>query len=71
MIAGYLTFKELEIITGFKPKYLKQLILNGLEYHELDIQYDMNNLKIDTNLSWDEMLFSIDEVERWLKVHIF
>lgn len=71
MIAGYITYKELELITGFKPKYLKQLILNGLKYHELDINYDEDNLKIDTNLSWDEMLFNINEVEDWLKVHIF
>lgn len=65
MLAGYVTYEELKIITGYSDKFLNKLIINGLNIHEADLQYKQMNSKIK------QMLFNLQEVEDWLKVHIF
>lgn len=65
MLAGYVTYEELKIITGYTDSFLNKLILNGLNVHEADADYKRMDSKIK------QTLFSLTEVEEWLKVHIF
>lgn len=65
MLAGYVTYEELKLITGYPDRILNQLIINGLNIHECDV----DRKKIGGNTK--QMLFNIQEVEDWLKVHVF
>ena len=65
MIAGYVTYEELKLITGFDDKFLNKLIIKGLNIHEADLEYTKFTSK------YKQMLFNLAEVEEWLKVHIF
>ena len=37
MLAGYVTYEELKLITGYPDRFLNQLIVNGLNIHEADL----------------------------------
>jgi len=65
MLAGYVTYEELKLITGYPDRFLNQLIVNGLNIHEADL----NMKQIGGNTK--QMLFNLQEVEDWLKVHVF
>ena len=65
MLAGYVTYDELKIITGYSDAFLNKLILNGLNVHEADATYS----RVDSKIK--QTLFSLQEVEDWLRVHIF
>lgn len=67
MIAGYVTFDELKIITGYPEKFLKSLLLKGLNFHEITLDTDFNSEKSIKG----QTLFSLKEVEEWIKVHVF
>lgn len=65
MLNGYVTYDELRIITGYSEPFLNKLIVEGLKIHEADLQPHKVTHKLK------EKLFSLQEVENWLKVHIF
>lgn len=65
MIAGYVTYDELKLITGFDDKLLNKLILLGMNYHELDLDHTNFTSK------YKEQLFNLEEVEEWIRMHIF
>ncbi len=65
MLAGYVTYDELLLITGFSEKFLNKLIIKGLNMHEADLEYEKLSSK------YKQQLFNLQEVEDWLKVHIF
>lgn len=67
MIAGYVTFDELLLLTGFTENYLKKLLLNGLKYHEIHLKYN----DMTTKPPLRQCLFDLNEVEEWIKVHVF
>lgn len=70
MLSGYITYDELKIITGYNDAFLSKLITKGLKLHEADLEY--NNKKKPTRESkYRQMLFDINEVENWLRVHVF
>lgn len=68
MIAGYVTYNELKIITGYSDVMLTKLLIQGINSHELEITKGIRKEKI---LPLKEQLFNLNEVERWIKVHIF
>lgn len=65
MLDGYVTYEELKIITGYSEKFLNKLIVKGLKFHEADLQPERITHKLK------ECLFSLKEVESWLRIHIF
>ena len=68
MLNGYVTYDELKLITGYNDSFLSKLISKGLNLHEADLDYDVNKPK---KTSYKMMLFNLQEVEDWLRVHIF
>ena len=68
MINGYVTYNELKIITGFDDNLLRQLLLEGLTHHELEV-----NITIDKryNKPLKEQLFNLEEVEKWISTHVY
>lgn len=70
MLAGYITYDELKLITGYSDTFLSKLITKGLQFHEADLEY--NNPKKPKNpYNYKKTLFNLQEVEDWLKVHVF
>lgn len=65
MLAGYVTYEELLLITGFSEKVLNKLIIKGLNLHEMDLEPNKLTSK------YKQQLFDLSEVEEWLKVHVF
>lgn len=70
MLAGYITYEELKLITGYSDVILNKLITKGLNFHELDLEYNNIN-KPKRSDRYKRMLFNLQEVEDWLRVHIF
>ena len=62
MIAGYVTYEELKIITGYTQDTLDRLIIDGMRLHELSYQ---------GTGPFRNYLFNLEEVENWLRVNIF
>lgn len=70
MLAGYITYEELKLITGYSDTFLSKLITKGLQFHEADLEY--NNPKNPKNpYNYKKTLFNLQEVEDWLRVHVF
>lgn len=67
MIAGYITYNELKLITGYSDQLLKNLILQGLNIHELEVAVEASQKDQKIN----EQVFNLKEIENWLKVHIY
>lgn len=61
MLAGYVTYKELLIITGYPPAKLNALIKKGLNQKELKVGRLTDRYKL--------MLFDIQEVEEWIRMY--
>lgn len=70
MLDGYVTYDELKLITGFSDYFLSKLITKGLVFHEADLEYNSKKKPLRTD-RYKKMLFSLHEVEQWLRVHIF
>jgi hypothetical protein len=70
MLNGYVTYDELKLITGFNDYFLNKLITKGLTIHEADLEYN-NVEKPQRRDRYCQRLFNLQEVEDWLKVHIF
>ena len=70
MLNGYVTYKELKLITGFSDCFLSRLITKGLNIHEVDLEYNSVN-KPKREDRYKNLLFNLEEVENWLRVHIF
>lgn len=68
LINGYVTYDELKIITGYSDSTLKKLLIDGLSYHELGIQVESDRRYTK---SLEQHLFDLQEVENWLKVHVY
>ena len=66
MINGYVTYKELLLITGLENKVLDKLIRNGLTYHEISYE----NINPDS-VSIHNKLFNLEEVINWISLHIY
>ena len=71
MLAGYITYEELKLITGFSDVFLNRLITKGLAFHEVDLEYNNIGRKPKREDYYKRILFNIQEVENWLKVHVF
>lgn len=67
MIAGYITYDELKLITGYSDQLLKNLILQGLNIHEVEVAIEGSHK--DRKVT--EQVFNLKEIENWLKVHIY
>lgn len=61
MIAGYVTYDELKIITGFNDYTLNTLIKTGMRAHQITPE----------GRTYKQSLFNLQEVEDWAKVHLF
>jgi hypothetical protein len=70
MLAGYITYEELKLITGYSEVILNKLITKGLAFHELDLEYNNIN-KPQRSDRYKRLLFNLQEVEQWLRLHIF
>ena len=70
MLAGYITYEELKLITGYSEVILNKLITKGLAFHELDLEYNNTN-KPKRSDRYKRLLFNLQEVEQWLRLHIF
>ena len=68
MIAGYVTYNELKLITGFSDTMLTSLLIQGMNAHELEVIKGINSKK---PIPLREHLFNLKEVEHWLNIHIF
>ncbi len=76
MLAGYVTYDELLLITGFSNAFLSKLIVQGLTLHQADLQYiqltelqEANSRKCSQ--VYKQTLFNLAEVEEWLRMHVF
>ena len=67
MINGYVTFEELKIITGLDNLLLEKLIREGVTLHELS--YEPLDGRISRKL--EQRLFNLDEVTKWISLHIY
>lgn len=67
MLAGYVTYKELKLITGFSDSFLNKLIVKGMNLNEADLEYERLNFPS----KYTQLLFNLQDVEEWLKVHVF
>ena len=45
--------------------FLNKLIVQGLSIHEVDLEHTKISSK------YKQILFNLDEVEEWLRVHVF
>ncbi len=70
MLNGYVTYNELKLITGYNDYFLSKLITKGLTFHEADLEYNNVN-KPQRADRYKQTIFNLQEVEQWLKVHIF
>lgn len=70
MLNGYVTYDELKTITGFSDYILNKLITKGMNFHELDLEYN-NEIKPQRRERYKQRLFNLAEVEEWLRLHIF
>ena len=68
MIAGYITYNELKIITGYSDSILTKLLVQGINSHELEV---VKGIRKDKIIPITEQLFNLKEVEKWLNIHIF
>lgn len=69
MINGYVNFEELQIITGFSCNQLYCLLKDGLTLHELS--YSPLSMEGGRYRSIKEELYNLDEVMKWLSIHIY
>lgn len=65
MLAGYVTYDELLLITGYSEKFLNRLIIKGLNMHEADLEIRQFNPK------YKQRLYNLQEVEEWLRIHVY
>lgn len=70
MLNGYITYRELKLLTGYSDVFLSKLIVRGLNLHEADLDYN-KQIKDKRKDRYSQTLFNLDEVEQWLKAHIF
>ena len=68
MINGYITYNELKIITGYSDVILSRLIKQGLNCHELEL---VSGAYKKVAVPIQQQLFKLNEVEDWLKIHIY
>ena len=64
MLNGYITYNELKLITGYDDTLLKNIIMQGLTSHELTCQSSRGK-EITQNI------YNLDEVVKWISLHIF
>lgn len=67
MLAGYVTYNELKLITGFSDRFLNKLIVKGMNINEADLEYE----RLNCTSKHKQVLFNLQDVEDWLKVHVF
>ena len=60
MIAGYVTYDELKLITGFPDRLLSGILSEGVRLHAITI-----------GESYTKTLYNLKEVEDWIRVHIY
>ena len=63
MLNGYITYDELKIITGYPDKVLRNLLLQGMSQHQINV--NANKLNIT------QQVFNLDEVVKWISIHLF
>ena len=69
MINGYVTFNELELITGLDAKLLKNLLLLGMNNNVLDV--DMQEVNNCYKKPLREQIFNLQQVQDWICLHIY
>ena len=69
MINGYVTFEELKIITGYSDSALVRLIMQGINQRQLELHGGIYNQEVAKPIR--EQLFNLEEVEKWLRIHIY
>ena len=67
MIAGYITYNELKLITGFSDYQLKNIITEGIKKYALNV-YGKNSKK---PYFYKDYLYDLQEVEEWIRMFIF
>ncbi len=68
MINGYITYNELKIITGFDDEILRHLLLQGMSQHQLEVNVTTTK---GNEKTLQEQVFNLQEVENWLRIHIY
>lgn len=63
MLNGYVTYEELKLITGYPDKLLKELLLQGMSQHQINIATNKSEIT--------QQIFNLDEVVKWITVHLF
>ena len=61
MLAGYVTYEELKLITGFSDVFLKGFLREGVKAHVITIEDKKSP-------QYTEILYSLDEVEECLRL---
>jgi hypothetical protein len=69
LINGYVTFEELKVITGYSDSALVRLIMQGINQHQLELLGGVYNQEVAKPIR--EQLFNLEEVEKWLRIHIY
>ena len=69
MIAGYITYDELKIITGFSDAVLSRLLNLGINQHQLHVETGIYNQKVAKHIK--QCLFNLKEVENWIRLHVY
>lgn len=69
MIDGYVTLEELQVLTCFNKTFLRKLILSGLSRKELFISN--GSRKDDLKQPFQQTMFKLSDVEKWIRIHIF
>lgn len=65
MIAGFMTFNELKLVTGFTDAQLSKLIREGLEADYITMEDGTSNRY------YKSALFNVKQVEEWIRLHIY
>lgn len=60
MIAGYVKWEELKIITGFSNFALRSLLSRGVKEHKIHMHYGGKD--------YTEVLYNLAEVEEYIKI---
>lgn len=64
MLDGYVTYKELKLITGLPENILNALIVQGVNQRQLEVDNS-------DGVELKHMLYNLAQFEKWMRVHIY
>jgi hypothetical protein len=67
LIAGYISYHELQLITGFSDYQLKKILMDGINQYALQV-YGCHDRKPSC---YKDYLYDFNEVEEWIRLFIY